>query len=160
MKAPKRMFTIAQAADLAPAPVATVRDWFADKPRRAALFELDDSRDQTASQGGTRYLSIHTTLAVCIAAEFNRIGIPIERAAKAGWAFAFSLNGSPKRKNGQPLYGGKSKTLIALNANDDVEIFALGPDSHWGDVLLRIGDGAAVIVADPIVERIEKAATA
>jgi hypothetical protein len=162
MKAPKPMFTVAQAAELASEPAPTVRDWFADKPRRPALFWLDDKLDRAAGQGGTRYLSINTTLAVCIAAEFNHLGIPIERAAKAGLEFAFTLHGSRPRKNGHPLYGGHDLTIIALWPDDNVKIFPLGPKTKYDDVLRHMGFGgansAAMVIVDPIVERIQKAA--
>lgn len=162
MRSTKHFHTLAEAAERAGAPVATVRDWFTDKRKyggRPHLFELS-AKDQDAPPGGTRYLSAFTTLAVCVTAALVRIGVRVETAAYAANYLTLTLNGRPKRQNGQMVYGGKSKTLLVINAAGQPEVYRADAESYPMILALIETNGpAAVLVVDPIVQRIiQKAA--
>lgn len=159
MNQPKRKFSFAEVAELARIPVATLRDWYNEKPGRPAQFVLDPKLDEPSVPGGTRYVSPHTTLAICIAAELTRLGLPISRAAFAAMSFAHTTLGDPSRKHPAALYGGYHQTVLSVGGIEEVKIFPIGRIVAAEDFLFRISEGAtAFVLVDPIVERIEKAA--
>src|SRR5262245_8992506 len=115
------MFTFAKVAGLANLQPVTLRMWF-----ERGHFALQPD-DQDAVQGGVRYLSDHTALAVCIAAAFTRLGVPISRAVIGGMAFAHTEMGHPRRKFPGALYEGPVVTLIGISGDKELpKIFCLG----------------------------------
>ena len=142
------MYTLAEAAQIADLGLHTLRVWLG-----RGVLELTD-HDQPAPQGGVRRLSAATTLAVCIAAQLARLSAPVERAIYAGMTFAHTASGNPRRVKPGALYGAKTKTLLALGL-DEVSIFPISAELNALEILAMIGDGATVVVIDPIVSRFE-----
>lgn len=146
-------FTFQQVADLAGVEVATVRDWF---NRKHGAFSLHHT-DQKAPSGGTRRLSPFTLVAVSLAAQLTRLGVPISRAATAGMTFAHTQRGTPRRDYPGALYG-EQRTLLAVDAHGDVRIFPASAQSNHFELLsvIRQTGGATVIEVDQIIAHIEK----
>lgn len=149
------MYTLSDAAQIAGIPVATVRTWFG-----RGHLQMHEQDREAMFPGDTRYLSGRTVLAVAIAAEFARLGLPLARAAYAANMFAHTNAGNPMRGRPGALYPGPGAvgTVLIVRATGSVQIARIDGRTTALALLAHAGDGgAATLVVDPIVRRVAEA---
>lgn len=146
-----KLRTMAETAQIADVPVATLRWWF-----QSGLYKLG-SNDQAAKAGGTRRLSDNTVLAIAIGAALARLSVPLPRAFEAGGLFAHTSDGNPSRHIPGALYV-QGFTMIAVPPDDaPIQIFRITSRSDPLKIITGLGmAGATLLPVNPIAERIGK----
>src|SRR5262249_27551711 len=102
-----RMFTLEEAAEIAEVSPGTLNMQFA-----RGVFAVGTEDKAAPRRGVPRLLSANTVLAIAIANALRRVGISLDRAARAGDMFAHTNMGLPRRPGPGQLFDRGDQTFM------------------------------------------------